>query len=95
MSGRFEDAARELEKLGLTEQAQEAKEKAKNRPAPTNDLNELIEQLTQRGQALTYYCCHCGEPLKVGAKHEAQKTCPNCKYDLEVIDLAKLINQHL
>jgi hypothetical protein len=95
MSGRFEDAARELEKIGMTEEAEKAKEKAKHRPASTSDLNELIAQLTQRGQTLTYYCIHCGEPLKVGAKQEALKTCPNCKYDLSAIDLAKLINQHI
>jgi len=95
MSGRFEDAARELEKLGLTEEAAKAKEKAQNQPAPTNDINELIAQLSQRGQTLTYYCVHCGEPLKVGAKQEIQKSCPKCKYDLSAIDMAKLINQHI
>jgi rubrerythrin len=59
------------------------------------NLNELIDQLTQRGQSLTYYCVHCGEPLKVGAKQEPQKTCPNCKYDLSAINLAKVISQHI
>jgi hypothetical protein len=95
MSGRFEDASKEYEKLGLTQKAQEAKEKAKHQPAPSMDLNELIAQLTERGQTFTYYCVHCGEPLKIGAKQEPQKTCPGCKYDLSAINLAKLISQHI
>ena len=95
MSGRFEDVAREFEKLGMNNEAEEAKKKAKHQPAPSMDLNELIAQLTNRGQTLTYYCAHCGEPLKVGAKQEPQKTCPSCKYDLSAINLAKLISQHI
>ncbi len=95
MSGRFENAAKEYEKLGMTQKAQETREKAKNLPPPSNDVNELVKQLDERGEALTYYCCHCGEQLKIGAKHEPQKTCPKCNCDLTIIDLARLINQHL
>jgi len=95
MSGRFENAAKEYEKLGMTQKAQETREKAKNLPPPSNDVNELVKQLDERGQTLTYYCCHCGEQLKIGAKHESLKNCPKCTCDLTVIDLAKLINQHL
>ena len=95
MTGHFDKAAQEYEKLGMTEKAEEARQIVKAKPQPILDLNELVAQLTQRGQTLTYFCCHCGAPLKVGAKHEIQKTCSNCKYDLSAIDLAKLINQHL
>lgn len=93
-TGRYEDAAKEYEKIGMPEKAQKARRMGKA-TVPLTDVNELVKLLTQRGQALTYYCCHCGAPLKIGAKHEPLKTCPNCKYDLTVIDLAKLINQHL
>ena len=95
MTGKFEDAAKEYEKLGLTVHAEEAREKAKHQPKPSNDINELLLQLTRHGQTITYYCCHCGEPLKVGAKQEVQKNCPHCKYDLTLIDMARLINQHI
>jgi rubrerythrin len=95
LSGRFEDAAREYEKMGLTAHAEEAREKAKNQPAAPTDLNELLDVLAKRGQTITYYCVHCGETLKVGAKQETQKSCPHCKYDLSAIDLAKLISQHI
>jgi hypothetical protein len=77
-----------------------------NDPDPTNvarakqnlaetDIDVLLEQLSKRGQILTYYCCHCGEPLKLGGKNEILKTCPKCKFDLTVINTVKLINQHI
>lgn len=59
------------------------------------DVNSLVKNLAERGQTLTYYCCHCGAPLKIGAKSvKVQKTCPHCGCDLEVINLGKFINQH-
>ncbi len=95
MSGRFEDAAREYEKLGMVEKASEARSKSTVKSAPITDIGELIKLLGHRGQTLTYYCIHCGEPLKVGINHEVLKSCPRCKYDLSAVDLAKVINQHL
>jgi hypothetical protein len=58
-------------------------------------FDEAIAELNKKGQTLTYYCCHCGVPLKVGGSVEVQKTCPKCKNDLSVIALGKLISQHL
>jgi hypothetical protein len=95
MTGRYEKAAVEYDKIGKTEQAEEARRKAKEAPEVSLSVDELIAKLTERGQVLTYYCCHCGQPLKVGASQEPLKNCPSCRYDLTVIDLARLINQHL
>ncbi len=72
-----------------------ARKKLKGHPSKPLTLDELVAELTSRGQTLTYFCCHCGAPLKVGAKQEVQKACPNCKYDLSAVDMAKLISQHL
>lgn len=94
-TGHFKEAAEECEKLGLHEKADEIRGKIKEAPLTMLNTDELIERLEQRGQTLTYFCCHCGTPLKVGAQHELKKTCPNCKYDLSAIDMAKLLNQHL
>src|SRR5208283_2695317 len=48
-----------------------------------------------KGQTLTYYCCHCGAQLKIGARApEIQQNCPRCKGDLEIINLSKFIKQH-
>ncbi len=79
----------------VKEKAEAARKKVKDNPTRPLTIDELIEHLAKRGQTLTYFCCHCGAPLKVGANHEIQKTCPNCKYDLSAIDLSKLISQHL
>jgi len=79
----------------VKEKAEFARKKNKEKTSKPLTLEELIAELTQRGQTLTYFCCHCGAPLKVGAKNEIQTACPNCKYDLSAIDMAKLINQHL
>jgi len=94
-TGHFKEAAEECEKLGLHEKAGEMLGKVKEVPSTPLNAVELIERLEQRGQTLTYFCCHCGAALKVGAQHELKKTCPNCKYDLSAIDMAKLLNQHL
>jgi transcription initiation factor IIE alpha subunit len=54
----------------------------------------LVTDLAKKGKTVSYYCPHCGMPLKVGAKAEAKKKCPKCKGDLDVLNLAKLISQH-
>jgi hypothetical protein len=77
------------------EKADAERKKIKENPSRPLTVDELVEELSKRGQTLTYFCCHCGAPLKVGAKQETQKSCPNCKYDLSAIDMARLINQHL
>jgi hypothetical protein len=77
------------------EKAEAARKKLKENPKRPLSLDELIAELSNRGQTLTYFCCHCGAPLKVGANHEVLKSCPKCKYDLTIIDVVGLINQHL
>lgn len=93
LCGRFKEAAEEYEKLGLTAKAEETRKKIRNQPAKETDVSVLLEQLSERGQILTYYCCHCGSQLKIGGKYEILKTCPKCNLDLTLIDIAKLINQ--
>jgi DNA-directed RNA polymerase subunit RPC12/RpoP len=92
-AGRYMEAAQECEKLGMLERAERLRRKQRE---TTLNVNSLIGQLADRGQTLTYHCCHCGTPLRVGAESEETfKVCPNCGYSLEAIDLAKLINQHM
>jgi hypothetical protein len=79
----------------VKERAAASRKKMKAHTSKPLTIDELIVELTERGQTLTYFCCHCGVPLKVGAKNEIQKSCPNCKCDLSVMDMAKLISQHL
>jgi hypothetical protein len=59
------------------------------------DAVALAKTLSEKGKTLTYYCCHCGAPLKIGAKApEIQNTCPRCTGDLGIINRAKFIKQH-
>ncbi|MDR1992303.1 MAG: hypothetical protein LBQ98_02215 [Nitrososphaerota archaeon] len=78
----------------LKAKAEATRKEFKEKPAQLLTIDDLVEELGKRGQLLTYFCCHCGTPLKIGAKQEIQKNCPNCKYDLSAIDLIKLISQH-
>jgi len=95
MAGRFEAVAEEYEKIGMTKEAQEARNRIENQTTPNIGIDVLLEQMSKRGQILTYYCCHCGSQLRIGGKYEISKTCPKCKLDLTVIDIAKLISQHI
>jgi hypothetical protein len=71
---------------------------AKNKEKVNEEQKEvaaLVKKLSDKKQTLTYYCCHCGAPIKIGAKApEIQDTCPRCKGDLEIVNLAKFIKQH-
>jgi NAD-dependent SIR2 family protein deacetylase len=71
------------------------KKKSKELTPMQKEAIALVKNLSDKGQSLTYYCCHCGTPLKIGARApEIQKTCPRCKGDLEIINLSKFIKQH-
>ena len=55
----------------------------------------LVKKLSEKGQTLTVYCCHCGAPMKIGGKStEIPSNCPRCKGDLEIVNMAKFIKQH-
>jgi hypothetical protein len=91
--GKHEEAANQYEKLAMPEKAEELRKKTTTPTTP--DATNAIKTLAKKGQTITYYCPHCGTPLKIGANAEKiQKTCPTCKGDLEVINLGKLIKQH-
>src|SRR5208283_4290780 len=75
--------------------ASTVKKKEKEITPTQKETIALVKNLSDKGQNLTYYCCHCGTQLKIGARSpEIQKTCPRCKGDLEIINLAKFIKQH-
>ena len=71
------------------------KKKEKELTGPQKEAVALAKALSNKKQTLTFYCCHCGAPIKIGAKApEIQSDCPRCKGDLEIVDLAKFIKQH-
>lgn len=78
-----------------TEKKETSKKKEKELTEKQKEAVKLAKTLSEKGKTLTYYCCHCGAPIKIGAKApEIQNTCPRCKGDLEIVDLAKFIRQH-
>ncbi len=79
----------------VKEKAEASRKKIKANPSKPLTIEELVAELANRGQLLTYFCPHCGAPLKVGAKQELQQTCPHCKYDLCALDMQKLLSQHI
>ena len=93
---RFEEAAAQYEKIGMDEKAEKMRKKAKQKGPSQLDATAKVKELAEKGKTLTYYCCYCGAPLKIGAKApQIQKNCPRCRGDLEVINLDKLISQQL
>jgi len=75
--------------------ANPAKKKDKQLTETQKEAAALVKTLSKKGQTLTYYCCNCGAPLKIGAKAPGiQNTCPRCQGDLEIVNLAKFIKQH-
>lgn len=78
-----------------TEKKGTAKKKEKELTEPQKETAALVKKLSDKGQTLTYYCCHCGAPIKIGSKSpQIQNTCPRCKGDLEIVNLSKFIKQH-
>ena len=79
-----------------THKTSQNKKKEKEVTPSNISADDLVKKLAEKGQTITYYCCHCGAPLKIGAKsQEIKKNCPKCSCDLEVINLSKLIKKHL
>jgi len=92
--GQFEEAATEYERWGMTEEAEATRKKTPSKTVSA-DASASVKNLAKRGQTLTYYCPHCGMPLKIGAKApQIQKFCTRCKGDLGVIDMGKFLKQH-
>jgi len=72
-----------------------SKKKEKELSQSQKEAVALVKSLSDKGKTLTFYCCHCGAPIKIGAKSsEIQNICPRCKGDLEIVNLSKFIKQH-
>jgi len=95
--GRYEEAARLYEKLGMLEKAGEMRRKEREATVVHLDLNALIRELAERGFTVTYYCSHCGAPIRVSGETNVEdvKVCSHCGSRIEVIDLARFIKSKL
>ena len=95
--GRYEEAARLYEKLGMLEKAGEMRRKKREATVVRLDLNALIRELAERGFTVTYHCSHCGAPIRVSGETNVEdvKVCSHCGSRIEVIDLARFIRSKL
>ncbi|MEM3640584.1 MAG: MFS transporter [Candidatus Bathyarchaeia archaeon] len=93
--GRYEEAARIYEELGMPEKAGEMRRK--KREVVVLDLNALIRQLGERGFTITYHCSHCGAPVRISGETtaEAIQYCSHCGSRIETIDVANFIKKYL
>jgi hypothetical protein len=51
----------------MAEKAEAAREK-QPLVASAFNVKAQVKALADKGQTITFYCCHCGAPLKIGAK---------------------------
>ena len=51
-----------------TEKKAESDKKKKELSEEQKEAVALAKKLAEKNQTLTFYCCHCGAPIKIGAK---------------------------
>ena len=57
-----------------------------------DNSSSSVKNLVKSEKRLTFYCPHCGAPLKIEAKSpQIQKFCTRCRGDLGVLDRGKLV----
>ena len=90
--GKFKEAAEVYDRWGMTSEARESRQKA---PDDNGDVDQMVKDLAKSGQTLTFYCPHCGVPIKVGMKNQTvPQVCTRCRGDLGVLNMGKFIEQH-
>ena len=97
MVGRYEEAARLYEKLGMPEKAGEMRRKKRKVMVIRLDLNALIRELAERGFTVTYHCSYCGAPIRISGDTDPAtiKYCSYCGSKIDVVDLAHFIKSCL
>lgn len=92
-AGRFEDAAKLYEELGMCKEAGNVRARSNEirikKTEVSVDLNSLLAQLKEGGIVVVYSCPHCGGKLRVSkdTNIESLKHCEHCDADIETIDL--------
>ena len=100
-AGRFEDAARLLEKSGRYEEAGKMRLKgqqiAVKQTSVSVDLNKLLQQIAEQGIVAVYRCPHCGGKLKVekGTSEAKLRVCEHCSSEIETMDIADFLKTAL
>jgi len=96
-AGRFEDAAKLYEELGMYKEAGKIRARGSEirikKTEVSVDLNSLLGQLKEGGIVVIYRCPHCGGKLKVGkdTNIESLKHCEHCGAEIETVDLVDFL----
>lgn len=100
-AGRFEDAAKLYEQLGMYAEAGKVRAKGSEikikKTEVSVDLNSLLREVKEGGIIVVYRCPHCGGKLQVGkdTSVESLKHCEHCGSEIEAMDLADFIKTAL
>lgn len=98
-AGRYEDAARLLEKVNLLDRARSLRERDRSSTVRNVnvDVNGLIEQLRTGGLSVPYKCQGCGATITIDSStgNGAMKFCAYCGSAINTEILAALIKQAL
>lgn len=96
-AGRFEDAAKLLEKRGKYEEAGRIRAKGREivvkQTSVSVNLNSLLRQIAEQGIVAVYRCPHCGGRLKIskGTSEANLRVCEHCGSEIETMDLADFL----
>ena len=100
-AGRFEDAARLLEKQGKYEEAGKMRMRGRHvvvrQTSVSVDLNKLLRQIAEQGIVAVYRCPHCGGKLKIdkGTSESNLRVCEHCGSEIGTMDLADFLKTAL
>jgi len=98
-AGRYEDAAREYERLGYLDKAKALREMGKTTIVKHQyvDINRLLEQIRQGNLVIPYRCPNCQAGITINKETSADRLtkCPYCGSALVVSDIERFLSSIL
>jgi DNA-directed RNA polymerase subunit RPC12/RpoP len=98
-AGRYEDAARDYERLGFLDKARSMRDKSKTTTVKHQyvDINHLLEQIRQGNLVVPYKCpnCQAGITINKDTSVDRLTNCPYCGSGLVVSDIEKFLSSIL
>lgn len=98
-SGRYEDAARDYERLGFLDKARSMRDKNRTTVVKHQyvDINRLLEQIRQGNLVVPYRCpnCQAGITINKDTSTDRLTNCPYCGSALVVSDIEKFLSSIL
>ncbi len=99
LAGRYEDAARLYERLGLWKEAGDMRSRMRQQVVTQVhvNMNDLLEQLQRMGLSATYTCPACRSPLSITGdmRPDALTRCAHCGSMLRQTDIVDAVTRVL